>query len=192
MKVWLQQSLKKNIISNFSLKQCQNYLRESIINIENYLLVCVGRKKDGVKYVAFFHLEICHGGKKIIHVYHQNDLVNPISMEIESLSSIRSKLFQFSDRLSFERSTFLILPHIPCLIRLKCLRGICKPIFSNSSRHCYIRSRTKLQLERVIEQIFTAYVRDLKNKENFSKEKVIELLLHDMTIILQSMKTYIL
>jgi hypothetical protein len=191
MKQWLQHSFHKNIIPNFSLKECQNFLGESNINIENYLLVCVGRNKYGLKHVAFFHLEFCQNGKKIIHVYHQGDLLKPISMEIESLSSIRSKLFGFTDRLSFERSTFLILFNIPCLIRLKCLRGICKSIFSSSSRHCYIRSRTKLQLERVIEQIFTAYVRDLKDIEIFNNEKIIELLLQDIITLLSKMKSYL-
>ena len=196
MKQWLQQYLSHSVIPNYSLKECQCILQQSHIDIQNYLLVCIGKKSNGYKYAAFFRLEFPKNRKKVIHIYHSEDLKYQSQIEIDSLSSVRSKLFDYSDRLSFERSTFIICFHIPCLIRLKCLRGIFLNRMNHSSINTFcisrnIRQRTSIQLQRYLEQIFTAYVRDLKDMDNFSNEKVIELLELHIIGILQSMKTFL-
>lgn len=194
-KQWLLQYLQNGMIPNYTLQECQRYLNfKNNIPIEKYLLICIGKKK-GVKHISFFHLDYCH---KKVYVYHHDNLEFPIEVEIESFSAIRSKLFQYEDRLSFERSTFVVLFEFPCLIRLKCLRGISKCMDSCSSssnssvalkcnRKRKVRSRTCLQLQRLLEQIFTAYVRDLKEETN---EHILTLLLHDITECIHKMKSY--
>lgn len=207
-KEWLIQYLQNGMIPNYTLQECQHFLDfRKNIPFDKYLLLCIG-KKNGIKQVAFFHLNYHH---KRVYVYHQDNLISPIEIEIESFSAIRSKLFQYEDRLSFERSTFVILFSFPCLIRLKCLRGISKCMNTSSFSSLYshqtnynhhnnnnnnkrkpisnnVRNRTALQLQRLLEQIFTAYVRDLKEE---SSQHILDLLLDDITKCLQKMKNYI-
>ena len=192
MKQWLQEYLKNGMIPNYSLKECQTLLKVTQFDIQNYLLVCIGRKSDESRHVAFFRLQLLHHNhrKKLVHIYHNNCLSAPISIEIDSYSYLRNKVFEFKDRLSFERSTFVIAFHVPCLIRLKGLRGIFKnepPMISYISPT--IRERTYFQLQKMLEQMFTAYLRDLKDFH--SVQKVIELLLQHITNDLSIMKSYL-
>ena len=52
-----------------------------------------------------------------------------------------------------------------------------------------IRDRTYFQLQRMLEQMFTAYLRDFRDLH--SVQKVIELLLQDITTVLSKMKSYL-
>ena len=86
-------------------------------------------------------------GAQYLYVYHQTH--GYIRFWVSSLTNFRHGYQQLTDHVSFERSTFLIVPESQKLIRLKCIRGlIILPIVEKvEGRFCHTYS--KLEIEEI-------------------------------------------
>lgn len=128
---WISEMLQQNNIPNFSIQECMTLFGASTVHLHEYMLVTVGRideSDDDQKQVSFLRILSNIEGHKPLQGAHQIQLYETPSdfsiFWVYSLSSLRHKLLHFTDYLSFERSTFLILPTKQKLIRLKCIRSI--------------------------------------------------------------------
>lgn len=213
MSQWISVLLQNNNIPNFSIQECFQLFGTSLIKLNEYMLVTVGRQEEGEeeennnnfsnKQVSFLKLLSNIEGHKPLQGIHQIQLYQSShecsTFWVYSLSSLRHKLLHFTDYLSFERSTFLVLPTQRKLVRLKCIRSIavlpttkpqhmyhhpilCGPEISTSTiisrpldplppKDRTITSRTQSQFKKHLEQIYTSYVRDLHTQ--YSKKEIL-------------------
>lgn len=192
---WIQQQLQVCIYPNYTIEECQQRLQKTKLRLSDYLLVCVG-KKNGQKHAAFFHLQNSKEfqGKHTILIYTSENLITPFEIYVDSFSHFRQHILKYEDRLSFERSTFVIVYESQCFIRLKCLRGILEyytpSIPINHQNNLCTTNRTFFQLQRNLEQIFTAYVRDLETR-GIPKETICYVLRQDVLLFLDKMILYL-
>ena len=211
---WISKLLQNNNIPNFSIQECMTLFGSTTINLQNYMLVTVGRLEEGEedgKQVSFLRILSNIEGHKPLQGVHQIQLYETSTeysiFWVYSLSSLRHKLLHFTDYLSFERSTFLILPNKQKLVRLKCIRSIVQlPTTKPSKMHHLpilcgpdlplnvtrstdsvipvkeksITSRTQSQFKKHLEQIYTSYVRDLHDQ--CSKKEILDILRNDITL----------
>ena len=152
------------------------------ILLDQYDLICVGRDKEGIRIYAYIKIlasrnnKVLQGPHKvIIYNYTQQKF---IKLWITSLTALRKHFFGIYDRLSFERSTYLLHTQQQKLIRLKNIRAflylpmeiskdyiyltkICYVELPQKSKHlCKLGIRTKQQTKRLLQHIVTAYQRD--------------------------------
>jgi hypothetical protein len=125
-----------------------------------------------------------------------------------SLTTLRKKFFEFTDRLSFERSSFLFLNESQTLLRLKCVRSLLKilrkqpqqvqkiasyeklkhiTMFPNESVYLNphrkivstVSIRIKDQQEHLLEQSFTSYLREFENT-SLSRDQIFQKFQYDI------------
>jgi hypothetical protein len=174
---WVFQTLQKTSICNYSLQECQELFGGNKLYLCDWLLVTVGRK-DGMKHVVFLQItsyEIPLRGCHTLQLFLPNS--QQIAFHVESLSYFRQHILKFTDRLSFERSTFIVHREKEILIRLKCVRSYFqqymprdKNVKEKEKEKKQLSFRTKTQFIKNLEQIFTSYTRDLG--ETMSKEEI--------------------
>ena len=194
MESWIFEKLKLKTLSNYSLDQCFLHLKRNIVPLHEYDIVCVGYENNNKSY-AFIKIIASSPASKTLQGPHEVLVYMPgetsIHFWVWSLTTLRKRFLKFTDRLSFERSAFLILPTEKVLLRLKTIRSIVQtqrklpyniqklPIYNQlystppsdsafvvppikkQTRKVCIRS--KLQQQNFLEQSLTTYLREFEN-----------------------------
>lgn len=115
---WVESKLGAKIVKNVSLNHLVTLFGSKRIDVTKFDLVIVG-KRNGVRHMEYFKIVGCLG---ILFYGCHRICWNEDSFNVASLTSLRRNFFDFSDQISFERSTFLILPENEELIRIKSIR----------------------------------------------------------------------
>ena len=142
----------------------EQFFGSDTIQLENYDLVCVGYR-DNKKYLAGLRIlkqfeSIPLKGAHEVMLTHTSSGLK--TMEVLSLTYLKRHILQFKDSLSFERSTFLILPEHQKVVRLKYIRGrISLPTNNQSFQHPTLTQRTRLQTHNLVRNIYTSFQREL-------------------------------
>ena len=115
---------------NYNFEQFLAHFKTTKIDISKYWLINIGFDEQGNK--KYSHLIIRaystrpFYGPHLVSIFIQknsNDTPEMSTIWVHSLTFLRKELFRFQDRLSFERSTFIIPHEDSGLIRLKSIRG---------------------------------------------------------------------
>ena len=127
MEQWIHEKLKLKSLPNYSLRKCFEYLNTKSVFLQDYEILCIGYHNNTKQYARLKILASTSTSKTLqgpheIIIYNTNQY--PIHFWVWSLTTLRKKFLKFTDRLSFERSAFLILPDQKVLLRLKCIRSI--------------------------------------------------------------------
>ena len=189
-------------IGNYSLDQCIQLLGSDNTFLHDHEILCIGYKNNSKQ---FYHLKILASSpsSKILQGPHEIALLaddeTTLQFWVWSLTTLRKKFFEFTDRLSFERSSFLILRNHQTLLRLKCVRSLLnilrklpqqvqktfsyerlryinmtpyEPVYSLISRKTVssVSIRVKAQQQNLLEQSFTSYLREFENTTLTRKE----------------------
>jgi hypothetical protein len=142
MENWIHCLLQQKQIKNYSCKNLLETLGESI-HLEDYDLISVGydSKKEHKKITYFRivkhfpHKAILQGPHEILIYTDINHLSSAYKFWVYSLTRLRLVFFKMNDRLSFERSTFLVDRTHHRIIRLKNIRDkIILPLIWNQER----------------------------------------------------------
>jgi hypothetical protein len=175
-------------IENYDFEQFISLFKKIDININDYWLVNIGVNAVGQKRLVYLIIRAYATkpffGPHLVSIFIQNEdqVSEMITIWVHSLTFLRKEIFQFQDRLSFERSTFLAPFHDShILIRLKSIRGFITiplaPINEGlvpiiSPRKARPRDRINLLLKRNIQTLITFLSREL---DISMKESIIEL-----------------
>ena len=197
MEPWIYKKLNNQQIENYSLDECMKLLEPTSLYLHDYDILCVGYKNN-IK--IFYQLKILASSPKSKSLQGPHELIvrcgnNDAQFWVWSLTTLRKFFFEFTDRLSFERSSFLILKEPQILLRLKCARSVLK-IMRKQPHHIqkklgfdkeiiikpYVSSyiqpypkivncvsiRIKEQQKNLLEKSYTSYLREFENT-HFSK-----------------------
>jgi hypothetical protein len=174
--LWIIQALLKPTIRNDSIEICTSYFSDIPISLNEYDCVCVGIGTNKLKYFTLLKILSCESNIPL-HGPHNVRVYNHITHTVDdlytpSLTSLKKKTFHYIDRLSFERSTYLILYSYQKIIRLKNIRGIISlpcstiPPIPKSLIQKTISKRTYQQTATLLRTILTAFQRDLHGEPN--------------------------
>lgn len=175
-------------IENYDFEQFISLFHKIEININDFWLVNIGVNQAGEKRLVYLIIRAYATkpffGPHLVSVFIRNeqDQSEMVTIWVHSLTFLRKELFQFQDRLSFERSTFLA-PFMDSnsLIRLKSIRGFIHVphaaindghILPISPRKARSRDRINLLLKRNIQGLITFLSREL---DISMKESILEL-----------------
>jgi hypothetical protein len=128
--------MNDNSVRNFTFEQFFDIFKTAELDISHFWMINSGFDKDGNKKYAHLVLRACAirplFGPHLVSVFElpettlESETVKPVmrSFWVHSLTDLRRTFFCFRDRLSFERSTYLI-PFCDgqLLIRLKSIRA---------------------------------------------------------------------
>ena len=185
---WLTSILNQSCIHNEIIEHYPEL--NTPFHLSNYHLICVGNRNK-IRHHVYVRLHSYHSSKPLqgphlVTIYigaPQNMFVH---LWVASLTTLRKQFFHFEDRLSFERSTYIILPEKQKLIRLKSVRGFIRLHFEKQVTSIYINDRTsipynisnntlkktssltirtKQQIDRLLRHIFTSFQRDLADND---------------------------
>lgn len=138
--------MSSNHIRNFTFEQFFEIFKTAQLDISQFWLINSGFDAHGQKRYVHLILRGCLirplFGPHLVSVFEREEegpvnedgeysgAVRMRTIWVHSLTDLRRNLFQFHDRLSFERSSYLIpYPNGELLIRLKSIRAfICVPI----------------------------------------------------------------
>lgn len=130
--------MSDNAVRNFTFEQFFNIFKTSQLDISHFWLINSGFDSQGVKKYAHLVIRGCAirplFGPHLVSVFEipkdcTDEDVKPVmrTFWVHSLTDLRRNLFCFCDRLSFERSTYLIpYQNGELLIRLKSIRAFLK------------------------------------------------------------------
>jgi hypothetical protein len=148
----------------------------TLYELEKYDLVSVGIRNN-VKYIVLLQILQCFNNTPLKgphRVLLKKTSVGNHTLDVPSLTYLKKKIYKFSDCLSFERSTFVVLYEQQKLIRLKHIRGNLRiPGFiSNRESNVVLTQRTKIQTLNLMRVIYTSFHRDLHgvSKEEIKKQ----------------------
>ena len=127
MENWMYEKVNNKHIENYSLEKCKQLLGTTNLFLHDYDILCVGYKNNVKNFYLIKILASSPKSKSLqgpheICVYSENN--NHVQFWVWSLTTLRKYFFEFTDRLSFERSAFLILRDSQTLLRLKCARSL--------------------------------------------------------------------
>lgn len=215
---WILEKVRGKQIKNISLQDMVQYFPEGPINISDYLLVSIGCQHDPTrshqKSITFLQLLKCQPHHKFLQGPHKIKLYlpdgNQTSFWVYSLTCLKKQFLYASDRLAFERCTFLVLPKFQTLVRIKCLRSRLFLAQDNRSmeeilyvspteamvhltnergnhvrkgnRKTQITLRTKNQMQHFLDQLLTSYIRDLNH--HMTHEDIVSLFKRDLESML--------
>jgi hypothetical protein len=219
MNDWIYKKLNEKYIINYSLDQCIQLLGSDNIFLHDHEILCFGYKNN-IK--QFYYLKILASspnsktlqGPHEINVFDNDETL--LQFWVWSLTTLRKKFFQFSDHLSFERSSYLILRGPQVLLRLKCVRSLLNilrkqpqqiqksfsyeklkyhHITPTSDQICVhiqrkntkkVSIRVKAQQKKLMEQSFTSYLREFENT-SLTKKEIFETFKKDILYNLQQL-----
>ncbi len=134
-------------IRQFFPKNNQGKLKK--IDLHTYYCVCFGYRDRKKKWEEF---QILNCGHTPLLGSHQI-LYRGIITSVNSLTYFRKEILKFTDFVSFDRSTFLVMPHPPMLFRLHNIREhIQLPLYHSSSTMTTTPSTTENDATTMIEQ----------------------------------------
>jgi hypothetical protein len=152
---------------NFNFERFLNTFHTAQLDISNQWLINIGTGVDGVKrYIYLFvrgYISKPFFGPHLISVYLKTETSEELTtMWVHSLTFLRKELFLFHDRLSFERSTFLVTPSSEesPLIRLKSIRGFITIPKLQWSEHP-VSSPRKARSQQKIEEMLNHHIQHM-------------------------------
>jgi hypothetical protein len=175
-------------IENYDFEQFISLFHKIEINLSDFWLVNIGLNQAGEKRLVYLIIRAYATkpffGPHLVSLFIENEHQKSemVTLWVHSLTFLRKELFQFQDRLSFERSTFLApFQDSHSLIRLKSIRGFISipyaalndgsvPIIS--PRKARSRERINQLLNRNIQTLITFLSREL---DISMKDSIIEL-----------------
>jgi len=195
MDPWIFKKLyNKKQIENYSLHDCINFLNiEGLgLYLHDYDILCIGYKNK-IKHMYQLQILASSPRSKMLQGPHEliiYDEQRSVQFWVWSLTTLRKNFFEFNDRLSFERSAFLVLRKSEILLRLQCVRSILKimrkhphqihkkllneeQFFTKPYDTGYIEpyhkvvnrvsARIKDQQKHLLEKSYTSYLREFEN-----------------------------
>jgi hypothetical protein len=176
-------------IENYNFEQFISLFNKIEINLSDFWLVNIGLNAQGEKRLVYLIIRAYATkpffGPHLVSIFveksagAENEM---ITLWVHSLTFLRKELFQFQDRLSFERSTFLApFKDSQSLIRLKSIRGFISipraalgesAIAAISPRKQRSRERINLLINRNIQGLITFLSREL---DMSMKNSIVEL-----------------
>ena len=205
MESWIYDKLNLKHLANFSLDRCNAFLKTSIVPLHEYEILCIGYRENQ-KHFARLKILASAPTTKTLQGPHEVILYEsdqtPIQFWVWSLTTLRKKFLKYTDRLSFERSAFLVIPDQKVLLRLKSIRSLLYsqrkipfhvlktlpvsdwfqvPISPHSdviltpskSTPPSVCIRSKLQQQHFLEQSLTSYFREFENT-TMTKQAIFE------------------
>jgi hypothetical protein len=131
--------MSDNAVRNFTFEQFFNIFKTTQLDISQFWVINSGFDENGVKKYAHLVIRGCAirplFGPHLVSIFEipavavEGQEVKPVmrTFWVHSLTDLRRNMFCFRDRLSFERSTYLIpYPDGELLIRLKSIRAFLK------------------------------------------------------------------
>jgi hypothetical protein len=131
MDLWIYKKLyNKKQVENYSLSECIHFLNIDGLGIylDDYDIICVGLKNKN-KHIYQLKILASSPRSKMLQGPHEliiNDDQTSVQFWVWSLTTLRKNFFEFNDRFSFKRSSFLVLRKSEILLRLQCVRSILK------------------------------------------------------------------
>ena len=190
---WVIEKLGQNQIKNQNIDEFYERVRDPEtlkIDLSKHVLVNLCYHGDH-KCLTFLQLLGKQSHRMMLQGLHYVKLYTPYETPkmfwVQSLTNLRRNTFGATDRLSFERSTFLVDHETHQLIRMKTIRAkLDLPSFENQSvsqkkgkgKKSQITLRTQRQLKHGINQLFTSYVRDLQL--HYSTDVILDLFQQDL------------
>lgn len=116
-------------IRNFSFSEFLAIFKTTTLDISNFWLVNSGYDKDGNKKFVHIIIRACHtrpffGPHLVSIMADEGSSEDMRTFWVASLTHLRRNLFNFTDRLSFERSTYIVpYEDNSLLIRVKAVRS---------------------------------------------------------------------
>ena len=199
MDSWIYKKLMNQQIENYSLDDCMKLLDPSRLYLHDYDLLCVGYKNNSKQ---FYQLKILAASPQSKSLQGPHELMvygvnNNVQFWVWSLTTLRKHFFEFTDRLSFERSSFIILREPQILLRLKCARTVLKMMRKNPQHiqkklgydkqvvlkpyesiymsPCHkvvnrVSIRVREQQKKLLEKSFTSYLREFENTHSTNEQ----------------------
>ena len=212
---WLFSQFKKTQIKNITFEELNSLFPDNAaIDLSHYYLVEIGHNAHGKRQLVFF--KILHQGYQLPLLRGPHQVMGCVQGSwclfwVNSLTRLKSHFMGMYDRLSFERSTYLIHSSSQKLIRLRCMRhrlsvpklplpsslqiwndpratsvmkqDVSSAMAVRTPRPKTLTQRTQRQLKRSVQQMYLSYARDLPE---YSREELQEQLSHDISCILYS------
>ena len=125
-------------IRNYSFKQFIDIFGSTRLDISNFWLISSGYDENNDKKYVHLIIRACKSrpffGAHLISLLPEKEGDPMRNIWVNSLTHLRRQIFQFKDRLSFERSTYIVpFPDGEVLIRLKSVRSFLHiPLFGES------------------------------------------------------------
>ena len=115
-------------IRNFSFSEFLTIFKTTTLDISNFWLVNSGYDKDGNKKFIHIIIRACQirpfFGPHLVSIMADDPTEDMRTFWVTSLTHLRRNLFNFTDRLSFERSTYIVpYEDNSLLIRIKAVRS---------------------------------------------------------------------
>lgn len=185
---WIEEILQKPSIPNEFPHWIHETFSKHPICLHRYWCVCIGII-EGKRH--FTYLRLIARLNQLLEGVHYLQGIAPESRWVHSLTCLRKDILKYEDRLSFERSTFLIYEEGKKLLRLKSIRSYLllpvetineqTPIYVNPTEYYFqtsniqfqprmISQRTLKQLQNYLHILTTAYVRELGIPINIAQE----------------------
>jgi hypothetical protein len=158
----------------------EQYFLELPIHLPNYTLLMTGYHENYEKPLVMLQI-VCGHNKLMLKgpqtIYYPQINTTEIT---PSLTSLKRK-FGFLDRLSFERSTYVILWEQKKLIRLKCIRSHIEIPYQPLTepkpprkKKVQLHQRTITQMQNSMNLIYTSFKRDLNSFDEQTIHKIFE------------------
>jgi hypothetical protein len=187
---WIFPLLLQNISPNETIEQLPEL--EVPIPLDQYYLACVGyiHKIKKIVLVRILHVAVSFKplqGPHEIQLFYENEnrtqWLHTEPFWVHSLTTLRRNIMGYQDRLSFERSTYLLyFPKQKCL-KIKNIRGYLtlpwkqgtfqvysslqnqgqNMTFEEKEKQAVVSLRTKQQTRRLLQHILNAYCRELSH-----------------------------
>lgn len=114
-----------NSIRNYTFDQFYTLFKTTELDISSFWLINSGYDENGEKKYVHLIIRACQirpfFGPHLVSIYKPDKTLN--TMWVNSLTHLRRNIFKFTDRLSFERSTYLIpFQDSDTLVRIKSIR----------------------------------------------------------------------
>lgn len=175
-------------IENYDFEQFISLFKKIEIDISDFWLVNIGLTANGEKRLVYLIIRAYSTkpffGPHLISMFIQNAEggTELTTLWVHSLTFLRKELFQFQDRLSFERSTYLApFRDNQSLIRLKSIRGFIAIPYaalgdSSMSAISIRRPRTRERINQLLNRNLQSLVTFLSRELDISmKESIFEL-----------------
>ena len=119
---WVYDRLHCKSIKNISMKNILTLFGSNKIDLADLDLVSIGKDGQGQKQIAFLKILSTNGsllfGAQRVNCYYPYGGI----FDVTSLSALKTHFFLFQDKISFERSTFVIHHESKSLVRLQIMR----------------------------------------------------------------------
>jgi len=164
-------------IRNFSFEQFFSLFKTTSLDISTFWLINSGYDKEGNKKYVHLIIRGCKVrpffGPHLVSV--QNEKGELDTFWVNSLTHLRRNIFHFTDRLSFERSTYLIPFHnSEVLVRIKSIRCFLNIPFRGNENEEPIAPRPKKVRQQLLDTCMQSMVTYISREVNGTKQNIVD------------------